>query len=381
MKIDIWHNILWSSYKAEVFNEIDKYAKARCIDVIFYQIAETEMGRAGLGVVDMTRHNYPMDLIFTGSYDNVPLWKRVWELAHRSATTNADVVILAGYDRLEYVLQALILLIKGTPFAVFCDSTRYDNKHSLFKYYLKRTVFKIYKFVFCYGERARDYVVGLGVKPENTIHRCQAAALPKNYDQSTVVARRLSAANDWPLFLYVGRFSSEKRIDNLIFAFSKVRGTLPVARLRLVGVGPQLLELQALAQKLGCAEAVEFTGGQSHDLLFSNYYAATALVLPSWSEPWGLVVNEALHSGCPVIVSNRCGCVPELVEGSECGLVFQCEDVEELAEKLIKGAASWRDRRAVAEACLEQIAEYSPRNAAKSIMDGVLEIAARTLDH
>ena len=144
-----------------------------------------------------------------------------------------------------------------------------------------------------------------------------------------------------------------------------------------MGSGPQGDELKALAAELGVAQAVEFTGGLSKDKLTANYLEATAMVLPSWSEPWGLVVNEALHYGCPVIVSDRCGCVPELVENSDCGLVVACEDVGDLAAKMILGNALWADREAVARACLERIAPYSAENAARAILDGVRKVITR----
>ncbi|MFY0104327.1 glycosyltransferase, partial [Acinetobacter baumannii] len=63
---------------------------------------------------------------------------------------------------------------------------------------------------------------------------------------------------------------------------------------------------------------------------------ATALILPSLREPWGLVVNEALAFGCPVVVSDLCGCVPELVLPRVSGVVFDPHDVPGLAARLVE---------------------------------------------
>lgn len=379
VKLDVWHNILWSGYKASVFTALGRIADERNVDLTVYQIAETEGNRVGLGAVDLSLHRYPMVNLFKGRYDEVPLGKRLWALARGAWTTDADMVVLAGYERPEYILQALILWLRRKPRAVFCDSTQHDNPRVWWKVLIKRLMFGLCGFVFCYGERARAYVIGLGVRPENAIARCQAAALPPRYDAGAVPKARVAGAgqDEAPLYLYVGRLSPEKRLDVMIHAFAKVRETYPAARLRLVGSGPQGDELKALAFELGLGDKVEFPGGQSKDVLFANYEAATCLILPSWTEPWGLVVNEALHLGCPVIVSHRCGCVPELVADSDCGAVVECGNVADLADKMTLATTVWADRRAVALACLKRIAPFTPHNAASAIMGGVERVVAR----
>lgn len=202
---------------------------------------------------------------------------------------------------------------------------------------------------------------------------CQAAALPLDYDASVIPAARVRAApeGDHPLFLYVGRLSSEKQVDMLLTAFASVHAALPEARLRIVDGGPLEASLQSLAATLGCEASVEFTGGQSGQALYANYLEATALILPSRSEPWGLVVNEALHHGCPVIVSNRCGCVPELVEDSVCGLVVEAGDVAGLSAAMFQAATRWQDREAVAMACLARVGPFTPLGAARNIVDRI----------
>ena len=378
VKLEVWHNILWSNYKAGVFSQMQVQCAQRGIDLSVIQIAETDKDRVGLSQVDLSRHNYPMTLLFKGAYSAVPTWKLIWAAARRAATSDADIVVLAGYHRPEFIAQAFILWLRGKPRAVFCDSTAFDRPHVWWKNIAKRVSFWLCDYVFCYGGRARAYVCSLGVPLNKTVVRCQAAALPDDYDAQSVPARRVAEApaDGAAVFLYVGRLSPEKRLDVLIRAFAGVRDALPGAKLRMVGNGPQRAELEALAEALGCAGAVVFTGGQSGGQLYANYAEATALVLPSHSEPWGLVVNEALHFGCPVIVSERCGCVPELVENSTCGTVVACDDVDGLGAALVAAPVQWADRAAVAQDCLSQIAPFFPATAANAILDGVAAIVA-----
>src|SRR5262249_35339737 len=67
VRIDIWHNILWSSYKGEVFSALHAYADNNKFTVRFFQIAETEGNRVALSGVDLTHHRYPYRLLFKGS--------------------------------------------------------------------------------------------------------------------------------------------------------------------------------------------------------------------------------------------------------------------------------------------------------------------------
>ena len=120
-------------------------------------------------------------------------------------------------------------------------------------------------------------------------------------------------------------------------------------------------------------EVVESWGEQDEGLQ-AEYLRATALVLPSQSEPWGLVVNEALHHGCPVIVSERCGCVPELVAGSPCGIVVPSGDIEALVLALEQAAHAFADRAAIARQCLETIASFTPEAAAGKILEAAAKL-------
>jgi glycosyltransferase involved in cell wall biosynthesis len=88
---------------------------------------------------------------------------------------------------------------------------------------------------------------------------------------------------------------------------------------------------------------VRLPGFKQYDELPVYYAFAKAFVHASTTEQWGLVVNEAIASGLPVIVSERCGCVPELVQDN--GFTFQPTDEHELASRLLKMASLSDDER------------------------------------
>ncbi|KRQ01518.1 hypothetical protein AOQ72_08615 [Bradyrhizobium yuanmingense] len=377
MKITIWHNIMWSRYKAVVFSALHRQARATNIDVNVYQIAETDVNRTTLSPIDLKWHNYPFVLLFKGALSEIPTVKLYLKMAWLTWKNTANVTILSGYERPVVWLQAAILKLKRKPFALFCDSTMYDQPPNLFKGIAKRVIFNSADGMFCYGQRAVQYVNHYGVPKDRIFIRRQAAALPDNYSEQLVVQQRASMRSPSPRYLYVGRFSPEKSLPHLLQAFHGVVQSLPNSELVLVGAGPTVESLKALAAELGIIDKVTFAGSKSGNQLFDEYLKATCLVLPSKSEPWGLVVNEALSFGCPAVVSHRCGCAPELVRNEETGFIFEWGDIAQLTERLIVAPEVFSNASATTTACLEQIAPFNPDSAAAGIIAGCLKISGR----
>lgn len=374
--IDIYHNILWSKYKAAVFSSLHELTLVKDVNIRFFQIAETEVDRSILSGVDLSYHNYPFELMFSDAYGAIPKNQLIRKLFSSVWHSNADLVLLPGFHRPEYWAMLLAAVLKGTKRAVFCDSTIYDQRQSFAKGLLKRLFFFFCDGFFVYGERARAYVMHYGAPHEKVFFRCQAAAVPPAYSTDLALQQRVAHAprTEAARFLYVGRLSPEKSLDVLLQAFVIVQKNLPNSSLVLVGAGPQRQELEDLARSLGIHDVVFFAGSMDVEALAVEYAKASCLVLPSFSEPWGLVVNEALSYGCPVVVSHRCGCVPELVENQQTGLVFEARNVDDLANKLLAVPASFADVEATARGCLKLISKYSPQVAAEDILAGCKQI-------
>lgn len=378
IKINIYHNILWSKYKGVVFSRLCDLASKKIHLICFLQIAETDTDRVSLSGVDMSYHTYPFELMFKGAYGAVPTRRLVSGLFFSVWRSDADLVLLPGYHRPEYWAMLLAAMLKGKKRAVFCDSTLYDQPQSLLKGLLKRLFFSLCDGFFSYGERGRSYLIHYGAPSHKVFQRCQAAALPHGYSVEQALQQRIAFAPsaDAPRFLYVGRLSPEKSLDVLLRAFVQVCQDLPAARLVLIGSGPQQQVLADLTRSLGLDGAVLFAGSMDTAALAVEYAKASCLVLPSFSEPWGLVVNEALSYGCPVVVSHRCGCVPELVEDKPTGFVFEAGNVGDLASKLVAVPTTFANVGATARSCLDLISSFSPEAAAEHILDGCKQMLA-----
>jgi glycosyltransferase involved in cell wall biosynthesis len=379
MRIEIWHNILWSKYKGEVFTALWNSADRREFELSFTQIAETDAHRKILSGVEVSRHRYPFELLFRGSFQETTLRGRLRAILPRTLRSDADLTILSGYERLDCWLQMLVLVLRGRKVALFLDSTINDRRQRFVAGLLKTVFFKAIDGIFGYGTRTKEYAVHYGARPEKVFIPCQAAALSTDYSPEIALQRRKQAEirESAPRFVYIGRLSAEKGLSTLIDAFALVHAELKDASLVIVGDGAMRGELEQRGKAHHLSSAISFTGSKTGESLYEEFTRATALILPSVSEPWGLVVNEALAYGCPAIVSDRCGCVPELLIEGKTGLLHRAGDAQDLADKMRRAPALFRDLEFTAIECLRVISRYTPNQAAHQILDGCRRILGR----
>ncbi len=137
-------------------------------------------------------------------------------------------------------------------------------------------------------------------------------------------------------FEYIQRYAGKKNLDVLISAYAVYRGQskTEVLDLVLVGGGVEEERLKDLRSKLGLESCVHMPGFVQYDELPQYYGLAEAFVLPSLSEQWGLVLNEAMAAGLPVLVSNQCGSAGDLVESNQNGFLFDPHERDMIVQVL-----------------------------------------------
>jgi hypothetical protein len=171
-----------------------------------------------------------------------------------------------------------------------------------------------------------------------------------------------------PTVIFSGKLIEQKRTLDAVRAIGQSGGSF---NLLVLGDGPLRAEIRSYEREL----PVRCLGFVNQAELPRWYGCGDLLVLPSGREPWGLVVNEALHYGCPVVVSDHCGCVPELVTEGQSGYVFKTGDANDLARKMNTVIVELADTGVVAEACLSLIANFNPRRSAEQILHGCREVS------
>ncbi len=371
--VRFYHNILWARYKGAIFTKVFQCSGRSGISASFVQIVETSLTR---GATDRSYHQYPYKLLFAGPAESIPWYKMIASLATDLIKNRSDLVVLPGYHRAEYWTMLIVCVLLRRKRAVFCDSTAFDQERNVWKDKAKAFFFRQCDGFFCYGSRSKEYVASYGVDRRKIYDGCQAAALAHDYDAAVI---RAYYAGNSPRtgslqFLYVGRLLREKGLFDLLDAFCDVHSQNPEARLVLAGSGLIEEELRQRTRALRIESAVTLLGTKTPEEIGRLLMSSAAMILPSYGEAWGLVVNEALSFGCPVVVSDICGCVPELVIDGVTGYSFPAGDVAALSQAMSKAQLLSKDRAAVAFRCLDVIEKFTPQRAAEQILRGCVSI-------
>lgn len=379
-KVLIIHNVAWSHYKAAVFSELYKLLYQDGIELQVIQIALTEVGRVDLGGVDESLHQYPINILFRASFEETSLIGRTVKIAEAIRRYRPDIVILPGYSDLSYVIALLFSRLSGMRVIVAVDSTYFDRPRRWYKEKLKSLFIRLCDAGFCYGTRSKEYLVSLGMDEKNVFIRCQATPFETTerlHDEAKgrrdALIRQLGFK---PLnFVYVGRLAHEKNITSLLKAYNFVLHSSQNASkwgLILVGEGKERPNLERMI-KADNIEGVSFVGGKSWKEVPLYYSLSDLLILPSVSEPWGLVVNEAMICGLPVLVSNRCGSACDLVIEGGNGFTFDPLNWEELAQKMAAFVNDEVDRKAMGKLSRKIIDAYKPEEAALQMLRGIMQ--------
>ncbi len=179
-----------------------------------------------------------------------------------------------------------------------------------------------------------------------------------------------------PLVLFVGKLIARKQPQLLLEAFAHVRRRSPCALL-FVGEGPLETELRQRAAAGGIPD-VHFAGFLNRAQIVRAYAAADLFVLPSARhETWGIVVNEAMSFGLPVIVSDAVGCAPDLVHEGENGYVVPRADGDRLAEALAALVGDPERRRRFGRRSRQIIDRWHPAIAAEGVVRACYAAARR----
>jgi glycosyltransferase involved in cell wall biosynthesis len=139
----------------------------------------------------------------------------------------------------------------------------------------------------------------------------------------------------------------------------------------LLGDGPLKPELERLVAELKLQDSVVMPGFKQYDELPFFYALAGAFIHASTVEQWGLVVNEAMASGLPVLVSNRCGCAQDLVKDGVNGFNFDPYHPEQMAELMFRLSAPQFPLADFGAASRRIITDWSPERFAKGFCQSI----------
>lgn len=288
-----------------------------------------------------------------------------------------DAVLVNGWQLCSYWQAIRAAGAAGIPVLVRGDSQLESTSRPV-RGILKRLVYphmlRSFDACLAVGRRNADYYRHYGV-PAARIYRSAhcvdndffARAAADTRRRRHEVRRELGIPADAVVFMFAGKLIDKKRPLDFLEALRRIRQKHTDVWGLIVGDGPLKAAVDDYrhTHNIPCAIA----GFQNQRRIAATYAAADALVLPSASgETWGLVVNEAMACGLPVIVSDQVGCAPDLVVEDETGFTYPCGDVAALAERVDALAGDRRRRDRMSARASTHIAAYSPEAAAEGVV-------------
>jgi 1,2-diacylglycerol 3-alpha-glucosyltransferase len=317
------------------------------------------------------------------SYEEAPMRQLSRQVLAVLSQLEPAVVVIAGYSDPPMRSAARWARRNSRGVVLMGETTEWDLRRHWWKEFLKRAWIRRYvDAAVVGGQPHRSYIVKLGIDPKRVWDRYDV--VDNEYFSSHADAlraagskARIEAGLPEDYFLFVGRFAPEKGLQTLLRAYRRYRQQdVRPWSLVLVGDGPLRAALMKVEREEGI-EGVVWAGPKLGEELPRFYGFAGCFILPSILEPWGLVVNEAMASGLPVIVSNRCGSAADLVVPGVNGFVFDAADVDQLGALMSQMAAKSREQRhAMGMASRKIIASWSPERWAAQVACAV-RVAAR----
>lgn len=248
-----------------------------------------------------------------------------------------DCVAIPGWSGIPALGALNWCQQRGIPAVVMSETTAWDFQRRWYKELPKRYILSFFSAALVGGTAHRDYLQGLGFDTrrvffgydavDNTFFETQAKRVCENASRDHLPEK---------FFLASARFVPKKNLGVLIEAYARYVSTAGAQAwdLILLGDGPCKKELLEQIQKLNLSSKVLLPGFKQYQELPQFYARASCFIHASTTEQWGLVVNEAMASGLPVIVSQTCGCSCDLVRHGQNGFVFDPNKPEELAQYL-----------------------------------------------
>lgn len=295
-----------------------------------------------------------------------------------------DAVLLHGYNYAATLLALIAAKVNRLPVLMRSEThlgLRRPGWKQQFRDAVLRTAYRFVDGFLAIGTANRAYYRALGV-PESKIYDVPYAVDNERFISGSALApaeraavkRKYGLPVDRPVVLYASKFMRRKRPDDLIRAVAALRDEGRDATLFMVGAGEMEHELRALTRNLRLANVI-FAGFVNQADLPAVYGAADVFVLPSDNEPWGLVVNEVMCAGIPVVVSEEVGCVSDLVKDGVNGYHTKTGDLESLTAALRNILADEPRRQRMGAASLSIISTWGYeqcRQGVRAALDGVV---------
>ncbi len=297
-------------YKVNLYNELAKKLK---ILVVF--IASNTNEKRADDFTTLENTNFSYEVLNSGDFQSRDVKSNIKKLKIILKNNQYKRLLLSGWDLKEF--WYLVMFYPKSKNCLALESTILESTPIGIKGWIKKVFLSRISTVFASGNLHVELLKALSFKGDikitkgvGIINKPIFEKLKKEYQKR---------------FLYVGRLSRVKNLEILI----KVFNDLPNYQLTLIGDGEETKHLKSIAN-----QNISFNPPIENIKLQNEFLNHDIFILPSISETWGLVVEEALYFGLPVMISKNCGSV-ELIKNGVNGYIFEPMNSEKIKSLIL----------------------------------------------
>ncbi|AXA33405.1 glycosyltransferase [Francisella adeliensis] len=315
-------------YKVNLYNEL---AKKLNILVVFIATDTNEKRSADFTSLDNCNFDYKV--LYDGSFQDRQTFNSIKKLRTIFKTSKYKSIVVGGWDLPEFWYS--VFNNRKSKNCMVLESTIYESKTNGISALIKKIFLSRVSKVFASGDLHLKLLKALGYNENVKITQGVGIINKPAFEKCSRQYNRK--------FLYVGRLSEIKNLESIIKIFNKLED----CTLTIIGEGEQREFLEKASAKNIC-----FKGSVANSELKQEFLAHDVFILPSKIEPWGLVVEEALYFGMPIVVSDKCGASEIVNDGINGYLIDPCN------RQMIKEVVSSIDEQKYQE-LLDGVSQFS----------------------
>lgn len=293
-----------------------------------------------------------------------------------------DLIILGGYSSPTAIIASLYMKFSKIPYILNADGGFINYSERKINKFIKTFFISSAKYWLSSGKEANKYLVYYGANEKNiynfpftSLKESDILKEPISIEAKKKLKRNFNISYD-KVILSIGQFIPRKGFDWMIEAYKDLDSNIGIY---IIG-GKPTEEYITLKNKYKMNN-LHFIDFQSKDIIKKWYQLADLFVLPTREDIWGLVVNEAMAQGIPVITTNKCIAGLELIEDGKNGYIIDVENKEMLLEKTnFFFSLSNEKRKNIMENCLNKINKYTLENMSTIHADFLKKIENNKID-
>ena len=331
MKV-LYINYIPSPYRIDFFNTLSKKCN---LNVVYYykSIAERPNWK-----YKEEQHQYAHQFLYKKERNIEPAaFKKLYKLIR---SKDYDIIVIGGYARIIEMFAIVTLRLLRIPFVLNTDGG-FINTNPV-KLRLKRFLVKSASWYLASGKVAAKTLEYYGA-PDNKIFNYRFSSIfrnevldkPLSQNEKKKIRKTLGLPENGKIIITIGRYISLKGYEYAIEAFHKLNDENSF--MFMLGEGELRKKYQILISENNLNNKVFLTGEKTKETVLEYCKAADVMILPTiTSDVWGLVVNEAMSCGLPVIATNRVGAAHNMIIENKTGFIVSPGNSNEIKDALIK---------------------------------------------